>query len=113
MKKRLQQERAAAVLRYLTGEYPDDSCTSLSKTTRWLYKWISRYVPDDLSWFEDRSRRPLTSPFRTPAEIERIVELVRLNLYNHDRFCGSQAIHWQLLDMLSNRYHHSVRSAAS
>jgi len=99
MKKRLQQERAAAVQQYLAGEDPDDICTSLGKTTRWLYKWISRYVPDDSSWFEDQSRKPLSSPSRTPAEIERIVELVRLNLYNHDRFCGNQAIRWELIDM--------------
>jgi putative transposase len=99
MKKRLQQERAAAVQRYLTGEDPELICTSLGKTSRWLYKWLSRYAPDDPAWFEGQSRRPISSPFRTPAEIERIVELVRLNLYNHNRFCGNQAIQWELIDL--------------
>jgi putative transposase len=99
MKKRLQQERAAAVQRYLAGEDADDICASLGKTTRWLYKWLSRHAPNDPAWFEDLSRRPISSPFRTPAEIERIVELVRLSLYNRDRFCGNQAIQWELIDM--------------
>jgi putative transposase len=99
MKKRLQQERAAAIQRYLAGEDPRRICVSLGKTTRWLYKWLSRYTLDDPAWFEDQSRRPISSPSRTPAEIERIVELVRLNLYNHDRFCGNQAIQWELVDM--------------
>jgi len=99
MKKRLQQERTAAVQRYLTGEDPELICTSLGKTSRWLYKWLSRYAPDDPAWFEGQSRRPISSPFRTPAEIERIVELVRLNLYNHNHFCGNQAIQWELIDM--------------
>jgi transposase InsO family protein len=60
---------------------------------------VSRYTPDDPTWCDDQSRRPLSSPYRTPAEIEKIVEMVRLNLYNNDRFCGNQAIQWELIDM--------------
>ncbi len=98
MKKKLQQERAAAVQRYLAGEDSDDICASLGRSPRWLYKWLTRYVPDDSPWFEDLSRKPHSNPLRTPKEIERIVELVRLDLYNHDRFCGNQAIQWELID---------------
>jgi putative transposase len=98
-KKRLKQERASAVQRYLAGEDPASICASLGKTTRWLYKWVARHTPDDPTCFEDRSRRPLTSPFRTPAEIEKIVEMVRLSLYNKGLFCGDQAIQWEMIDM--------------
>ncbi len=87
-KKRLKQQRASAVQRYLAGEDPSSICASLGKTTRWLYKWLARYTPDDPTCFEDRSRRPLSSPLRTPAEIEKIVEMVRLSLYNKGLFCG-------------------------
>jgi transposase InsO family protein len=99
MKKKILKQRATAVERYFAGEDPVSICASLGKTTRWLYKWVSRHTPDDPAWFEDQSRRPLSSPYRTPAEIEQIVKLVRLNLYNKGDFCGNQAIQWELADM--------------
>jgi hypothetical protein len=99
MKKKILKQRATAVVRYFAGEDPVRICASLGKTTRWLYKWVSRHTPDDPTWFEDQSRRPLFSPYRTPAEIEKIIEMVRLNLYNKGDFCGNQAIQWEMIDM--------------
>jgi transposase InsO family protein len=99
MKKKLQKQRALAVQRYLTGESPQSICASLGKTKPWLYKWVSRHTPNDPAWSEEQSRRPIASPNRTPAEIEKIVELVRLNLYNKGLFCGNQAIQWEMTDM--------------
>jgi putative transposase len=93
------QKRLKAVQRFYEGEEPDEICASLGCSRSWLYKWASRFTPDDPAWFDDRSRRPLSSPYRTPAEIEKIVELVRLDLYNNDLFCGNQAIQWKLIDM--------------
>jgi len=99
MNKKIQKQRALAVQRYLSGENPQTICDSLGKTKPWLYKWVSRHTPDDPSWCEEQSRRPLTSPYRTPAEIEEIVEMVRLSLYNKGLFCGNQAIQWEMNDM--------------
>ena len=99
MKKTLLKQRVSAVQRYLKGESPQSICSSLRKTKPWLYKWIARYIPDDPTWFEDQSRRPLTSRSRTPTEIEKIVEMVRLSLYNKGLFCGKQAIQWEMIDM--------------
>jgi hypothetical protein len=99
MKKKILKQRASAVQRYLAGENPERICASLGKTTRWLYKWVARHTPDNPTWFEDQSRRPLSSPYRTPAEIEKIVEMVRLSLYNKGGFCGNQVIQWDLIDM--------------
>jgi transposase InsO family protein len=99
MKKKILKQRASAVQRYLAGENPERICASLGKTTRWLYKWVARHTPDNLTWVEDHSRRPLSSPYRTPAEIEKIVEMVRLSLYNKGDFCGNQLIQWKLIDM--------------
>ncbi|HVP78085.1 MAG TPA: IS481 family transposase, partial [Thermodesulfobacteriota bacterium] len=99
MKKKIQKQRALAVQRYLAGESPESLCASLGKTKPWLYKWVARHTPDDPIWFEDLSRRPLSSPYRTSMEIEKIVEMVRLNLYNKGLFCGNQAIQWEMIDM--------------
>jgi len=99
MKKKIQKQRALAVQRYLAGESPESICASLGKTKPWLYKWVARHTPDDPTWFEDLSRRPLSSPYRTPTEIEKIVEMVRLTLYNKGLFCGNQAIQWEMIDM--------------
>lgn len=99
MKKKHQQERASAVQRYISGEDPESICASLGRSRRWLYKWLARHIPDDSAWHEDLSRRPIISPHRTTAEIEKIVELVRWSLYNKDLFCGSQAIRWEMEDM--------------
>jgi transposase InsO family protein len=99
MKKKIQKQRALAVQRYFAGESPESICASLGKTKPWLYKWVARHTPDNPTWFEDLSRRPLSSPSRTPTEIERIVEMVRLSLYNKGLFCGNQAIQWEMIDM--------------
>jgi len=99
MKDKILKQRALAVQRYLSGESPQSICASLGKTKPWLYKWVSRYTPDDPTWCEGQSQRPLTSPYRTPAEIEEIVEMVRLSLYNKGLFCGNQAIQWEMNDM--------------
>jgi transposase InsO family protein len=99
MKKKILKQRASAVQRYLAGESPHSICASLGKTKPWLYKWVSRYTPKDPAWSTDQSRRPLFSPYRTSAEIEKIVEMVRLSLYNKGHFCGKQAIQWEMIDM--------------
>jgi transposase InsO family protein len=99
MKKKIKQERLKAVQRFFNKEEPETICDSLGRSRSWLYKWVSRHTPDNPAWFEDQSRRPLSSPYRTPAEIEQIVKLVRLNLYNKGDFCGNQAIQWELADM--------------
>jgi transposase InsO family protein len=93
------QHRILAVQRFKNGESPESICTSLGKSKYWLYKWINRYSEGDASWCEDRSRRPLVAPNHTPAEIEEIVKMVRLSLYNQDLFCGAQAILWEMEDL--------------
>lgn len=98
MKKAITEERAIAVERFLDGENPQTICATFGRTIPWLYKWIKRYDPNNPSWHESQSRQPLTSPQRTPEEIEEMVEVVRLSLYNKGLFCGDQAIRWELED---------------
>jgi putative transposase len=99
MKTKIQQERIWAVQRFLNGEKPESICVSLCRSKVWLYKWVERYMEDDDSWSECRSTRPLNATSRTPKEIEEIVKMVRLHLYNRDLFCGAQAIQWEMEDL--------------
>jgi transposase InsO family protein len=95
----LESKRTWAVQRYFNGENPESICTSLGCSKAWLYKWINRCLAGDPFWLESQSRRPLNSPKRIPSEIEEMIKLVRLNLYNRDLFCGAQAIHWEMEDL--------------
>jgi putative transposase len=94
----IEEERTQAVRRFFNGEKPEAICASLSRSKAWLYKWVSRYTDQD-SWNESRARRPLHISCRTSQEIEEIVKIIRLNLYNRDQFCGAQAILWELEDL--------------
>jgi transposase InsO family protein len=99
MKKDLREERASAVERFSQGEKPGSICASLGRARSWLYKWAARYASDDPAWCANRSRKPLSSPQRTAAEIEEAVKMVRLSLYNQGLFCGDQAVRWELKDL--------------
>ncbi len=99
MESKRKHERRIAVQRFFNGEEPRAICDSIGRSRSWLYKWVARYTATDPAWCEESSRQPLTSPHRTPAEVEDIVELVRLSLYNKGLFCGDQAIAWELDDL--------------
>jgi transposase-like protein len=94
-----EKRRILAVRRFLAGEKPESICSSLERSRPWLYKWVRRHSDHDNSWFRSSSKKPITTANRTPTEIEEIVKLVRLNLYNQDLFCGAQAILWELEDL--------------
>jgi len=94
-----EKQRILAVRRFLAGEKPESICSSLGRSRPWLYKWVRRHSDHDDAWFNSASKRPINTANRTPAEIEEIVKLVRLNLYNQDLFCGAQAIRWELEDL--------------
>jgi putative transposase len=99
MKDEIKQQRILAVQRFLNGEKPESICASLCRSKSWLYKWVERRLNEDDAWNESRPRQPLNVTNRTPKEIEEIVKIVRLNLYNQDLFCGAQAILWELEDL--------------
>jgi putative transposase len=99
MEEKDEQQRVFAVQRFKEGESPESICASLGKSRSWLYKWIGRHLENDDTWSESRSRRPLSVSSYTSAEIEEIVKMVRLNLYNQDLFYGAQAIHWEMEEL--------------
>lgn len=99
MKRNRKHERRIAVGRFFKGEEPGAICASMGRSRSWLYKWVARHAAKDPDWCEASSRQPLTSPHRTPAEIEDVIAMVRLSLYNKGLFCGDQAIAWELEEM--------------
>lgn len=99
MKDEITHQRILAVQRFLNGEKPESICASLGRSKSWLYKWVERHLCQDDFWNESRSRQHLNVANRTTKEIEEIVKIVRLNLYNQDLFCGAQAILWELEDL--------------
>jgi len=99
MKDTIQQQRLQAVQRYRNGESATGICASFGRSTRWLYKWIERFKEESNIWNDDRSRCPLSNPNRTSSEIEEVVQMIRLNLYNQSYFCGAQAILWEMEDL--------------
>lgn len=99
MKDVLRQQRIWAVNRFLKGEKSETICSSLGRSKSWLYKWVGRYSENDSDWSKNKPCQPLNLSNRTTEEIEEIVKLVRLHLYNRDLFHGAQAILWELEDL--------------
>lgn len=99
MSRAIEQERVWAVQRFVQGETPVSICASLGRSRVWLYKWVKRFRPDDPAWCQAQSRQPYGHPRRTSAEVEEVVKLVRLRLYNTGLFFGAQVIQWELGDL--------------
>ena len=93
------KQRILAVQRFLAGEKPKTICTTLGRSRSWLYKWINRFSENDDAWSRSLPTQPVNVANRTPTEIEEIVKMVRLSLYNKNLFCGAQAILWELEDL--------------
>jgi transposase-like protein len=64
----LQRRRQDAVKRYLDGD--EAICRELGCSKSWLYKWKTRYEASEPTWSQERSRRPRTTPTKTPAAVE-------------------------------------------
>jgi putative transposase len=92
-------DRQEAIRRHLVGETPSAIYTSLGYSRVWFYKWLHRYEMGETNWFQDRSRKPRSSPRRTEPEIEQLILVVRRRLVGEGLFHGDQAILWELEDL--------------
>ena len=72
----LEQRRQGAITRYLAGDPIKVICRELGCSKSWLYKWKQRYQIAEPTWSREQSRRPETTPTKTPQAVE--VEIVRL-----------------------------------
>jgi len=95
-----EEDRRRAIERWQRGESPSAIYGSMGYSQYWFYKWLGRYRSQDPQWFREQSRRPRSNPHRSSREIEEIVIMVRLSLYNRGLFCGAQAIRWELDELV-------------
>ena len=84
--------RQRAIDRYLAGDPLEDICRELACSKSWLYKWRDRYLATDPSWSAARSRRPRTTPTKTPQRIAQVVVALRQTLAQHGKDCGAASI---------------------
>jgi transposase InsO family protein len=61
-----------------------------------FYKFRARFAEQGIEGLKDRSRRPLTSPGQTPAEVEDMVVRRRKQLIEQGCDHGAQSIVWSL-----------------
>ena len=86
------QRRQRAIDRYLAGDPIEDICRELACSKSWLYKWLDRYLATDPSWSAERSRRPSTTPTKTPQRIAQVVVALHRTLAQHGEDYGAAAI---------------------
>jgi len=76
----LEQRRQLAVQRYLDGDLIETICHEMGCAKSWLYKWKNRYQATEPTWAQERSRRPETTPTKTPEGIESAIIQLRQTL---------------------------------
>lgn len=72
----LQRRRQEALERYLAGDPIEVICREMGCAKSWLYTWKKRSQVTEPDWFQEHSRRPATTPTKTPDALE--AEIVRL-----------------------------------
>lgn len=72
----LQQRRQEALERYLAGDPIAVICREMGCAKSWLYTWKKRHQCTEPDWVQERSRRPESSPTKTPETLE--AEIIRL-----------------------------------
>jgi putative transposase len=87
-----EHRRQQAIDRYLAGDPIEAICRELACSKSWLYKWRDRYLATDPSWSAALSRRPRTTPTKTPQRIAQVVVALRQTLAQHGKDCGAAAI---------------------
>ena len=87
-----EHRRQQAIDRYLAGDPIEAICRELACSKSWLYKWRDRYLATDPSWSAALSRRPRTTPTKTPQRIAQVVVALRQTLAQHGTGCGAAPI---------------------
>ena len=72
----LHQRRREVLVCYLAGDPIAVICREMGCAKSWLYKWKKRYQATEPAWFQEHSRRPESTPTKTPDALEaQIVQL--------------------------------------
>ena len=67
-------KRAQAIA--VRGDRIEAICRELGCSKSWWYKWKTRYEAPEPTWSQEHSRRPRTTPTKTPAAVD--MAIVRL-----------------------------------
>ena len=88
----------AAVTAFVAGEPVNVAkvCRESGVSRKTFYKWAARYRTDGLAALEERSRRPLSSPARTPGWVEEAIAALREELALAGLDHGATTIQWHL-----------------
>jgi transposase InsO family protein len=93
----------AAVTALVAGEAVNVArvCREGNVSRKTFYKWASRYRAEGLAGLEERSRRPLSSPMRTSAEVEQEIAVIRNELAAAGLDHGAITIQSHLVERLT------------
>jgi transposase InsO family protein len=88
----------AAVTAFVAGEPVNVArvCREAGVSRKTFYKWAARYRQEGLAGLEERSRRPLSVPNRTPERIEEVIVGLREELAGAGLDHGATTIQWHL-----------------
>jgi transposase InsO family protein len=90
----------AAVTAFVAGEPVNVAklCRDSGVSRKTFYKWAARYRDEGLVALEERSRRPLSSPGRTPGWAEDAIVALREELAAAGLDHGAVTLRWHLVD---------------
>jgi transposase InsO family protein len=96
--KQVPMRAMSLVMAFVAGEAMNVSqvCRECGISPKTFYKYVARCRLEGLAGFEPRSRRPLSSPARTPAEIEDAIVGFRKELADAGLDHGATTIQWHL-----------------
>lgn len=88
----------AAVTAYVEGVPLNVTrlCRDAGVSSKTFYKWAARYRAEGLVGLGERSRRPLSSPSRTPQAVVDAVVALRGELATAGLDHGAATVHWHL-----------------
>ena len=73
--------RQTAINRHIQGgESPKDVYSSLNRSKKWFFKWLTRYRTGSPDWFKEQSRAPKTRPSEIDQESKEIILSTRQHL---------------------------------
>jgi putative transposase len=90
--------RKNAINRHMQGgESPKDVYTSLNRSKKWFFKWLTRYNTGSPDWFKEQSRAPKTRPSEIDKQTKSRILLTRQKLAEAPYAqIGVSAIKWAL-----------------
>ena len=80
----------------LEGRPKSEVARDYGVSRRWVQKLVRRYEAEGDAAFEPRSRRPRSSPQRTPRDVEDQIVVLRKQLTEQGLDAGAETIAWHL-----------------